>query len=180
MRSADQLDDLWERGLTALADPPSFSPEPRERVVVRATKQRRDRRIGRAVALVAVAVIAFGAVAVVATRDDPSHTTSSPSYVEPIGVPVATVTIDATPSLRLQPDLVTVPKGIVELRFRDEAAGQHVLAIERLPGFRLTVNDAGQTETGKVDLQPGRYTIYCAVPGHADAGERATLIVEDK
>jgi plastocyanin len=276
MRSADQLDDLWERGLTALADAPSSSPETRPRVSARAGKQRRERVLARAVAVIAMVALAAGAAAVIATRGDddgasfttvpttvepqqvtvwindaelditpqdlapgpvavtfqvPDSETQEvtlhlpgdqtvvasprtpgeatfvaaerahydlvakaddgttlatgsldvfPPYVAPTGDPAASVEITARPALKDEPDVVHVTAGVVEFRLRDEAAGQHTFTIYGKPGFILEVNNAGQVESGKIELAPGEYHFSCSIPGHREAGEEGTLIVEDK
>ncbi len=53
----------------------------------------------------------------------------------------------------------------------------HDLTVPRL-GIRI-VASAGETSTvGLRALPAGRYQAYCSFPGHADAGMRATVIVE--
>ena len=49
-----------------------------------------------------------------------------------------------------------------------------------VPGLGIrVVASAGQSSTvGLRALPAGRYPAYCSVPGHADAGMRATVIVE--
>jgi plastocyanin len=274
MRSADRLDELWERGLAALAEPAPSSPETGERVSVRAAKHRRERVLARAAAVIAMVALALGATAVIATRGGDEHSFTSvptttgepqhvyvsydggnrlrvapgdvapglvavtfgsgvwsgpaplslqlpggevlnapsadrtfvadehahydlvakadgatiatgsldvfPPYVAPAGEPVASVEITALPSLKYEPDVVHVPAGVVEIRLRDDSAGQHTFTIYGKPGFVLEVNNAGQVERGKVELAPGEYHFSCSVPGHREAGEEGTLIVEDK
>ena len=40
------------------------------------------------------------------------------------------------------------------------------------------VFDAGQSEELKVDFQPGKYDMYCSVPGHEDSGMKGTFTVK--
>ena len=56
-------------------------------------------------------------------------------------------------------------------------AALHDLVVPAL-GIRV-VADAGETKTvGLRGLAAGRYDAYCSVPGHADLGMRAVLIVQ--
>jgi plastocyanin len=68
-------------------------------------------------------------------------------------------------------------KGSV-VQFNYSGATGHTLAIQdpKFDGFLLTT-DAGGKKTGKVDIPPGKYTIYCTVPGHEAQGMKATLTV---
>jgi hypothetical protein len=119
-----------------------------------------------------------------ATADATTIATGSldvyPRYEVPAGDPVARREITALPTLKYAPDVVHAPAGVVEIQLRDEAAGQHTIAIVGKPGFLLDVSDAGEVDSGKVELAPGEYHFYCSIPGHGVAGQEGTLIVEDK
>jgi len=98
-------------------------------------------------------------------------------YQEPAGEAVATLEVDALPSLRFQASAFTTPAGINLIRYVDKG-GTHTLLFENaFPGFKLSV-PTGINEL-KVDLaEEGKeYVIYCDIPGHRQAGMEATLTV---
>lgn len=77
----------------------------------------------------------------------------------------------------LSPAEIVLPaSGEVNLTLENRGALPHDLTI---PGLGVRVVAAGgQTQTvGLRDLPAGTYTAYCSIPGHADAGMRATVIV---
>ncbi len=80
--------------------------------------------------------------------------------------------------LYLQPAETTVPPGPVTFTYVNEGAQAHDLLIDGVGGFKLEVVAKGDTDTGNVDLKPGRYTLYCDVPGHRLAGMESTLVVQ--
>jgi plastocyanin len=94
----------------------------------------------------------------------------------PTGPPVATEEVDALPTLKFQSDAFTWPAGIVEVEYVDKG-GSHTLLFTdpKLSYFHLAV--PGGPTKGKVELQPGEYTIYCSIPGHRAAGMEATVTV---
>lgn len=53
----------------------------------------------------------------------------------------------------------------------------HDLTVPGL-GIHLMAGPGETVTIGLRDLAPGRYDGYCAIPGHANAGMRATIIVE--
>jgi plastocyanin len=77
----------------------------------------------------------------------------------------------------LKPKELTVPAGTVVLRYVNEGRLPHTLLIDDGPKFKLEVDKRGDEDTGGVTLEPGRYTLYCDVPGHKNAGMKSTLVV---
>ena len=97
-------------------------------------------------------------------------------FKQPAGPPVATLEVDALPSLSFQAKAFTVPAGVIQVNYVDQAAGaSHTLVFSesQFSGFQLAVPQG--PKTGKVDLKPGTYTIYCTIPGHRAAGMQATV-----
>ena len=97
-------------------------------------------------------------------------------FKQPAGPPVATLEVDALPSLSFQAKEFTIPAGVIQVNYVDQAAGaSHTLVFSesQFSGFQLAVPQG--PKTGKVDLKPGTYTIYCTIPGHRAAGMQATV-----
>jgi uncharacterized cupredoxin-like copper-binding protein len=99
----------------------------------------------------------------------------------------ASTAIPSAPEVRVQaanfsltPSEIRLPKGSdVNLTLTNPAASGvvHDLTVPAL-GIHIVAN-AGETQTlGLRGLAAGRYDAYCSVPGHADLGMRATIIVE--
>jgi plastocyanin len=97
-------------------------------------------------------------------------------FKQPAGPPVATLEVDALPSLSFQATEFSTPPGITQINYND-LGGTHTLLFTdpKLSGFQLAVPQG--PKTGKVDLKPGTYTIYCSIPGHRAAGMQATVNV---
>jgi plastocyanin len=97
-------------------------------------------------------------------------------YVQPTGPAKGTVAVQAEPSIKFNATEFTAPAGIVQIDY--SGATGHTLAIQdpKFNGFLLTT-DAGGPKSGKVELAPGKYTIYCTVPGHEAQGMKATITV---
>ena len=99
----------------------------------------------------------------------------------------ATTAIPGATEVRVQaanfsftPSEIRLPKGAdVNLTLVSPAANgvAHDLTVPAL-GIHIVAN-AGETRTaGLRGLTAGRYDAYCSVPGHADLGMRATVVVE--
>lgn len=95
-------------------------------------------------------------------------------------VPGATEVRVQAANFSFTPNEIRLPKGAdVNLTLVNPAANGvvHDLTVPAL-GIHLVAN-VGETRTvGLRGLAAGRYDAYCSVPGHADLGMRATVVVE--
>lgn len=94
----------------------------------------------------------------------------------------STVSFEADPSgnLAYTTTSATAKAGEVTVEFDNPQPVQHDVAIESSGGETV-----GQTElvtegssSTAVKLEPGKYTFYCTVPGHREAGMEGTLTVK--
>lgn len=77
--------------------------------------------------------------------------------------------------MSFDPAAVAVAAGEVEVVLHNEGQMLHDLRIGEEPF--IVEAGAGQSATGSVTLDPGRYEIYCSLPGHRDAGMEGVLEV---
>jgi plastocyanin len=97
-------------------------------------------------------------------------------FIEPKGPAVATVEVDALPTLKFQATEFTTKPGINEMKYIDKG-GTHTLQFQG-PALADFIINVPPTGSKKVDLKAGTYTIFCGIPGHEAAGMKATLTVK--
>jgi hypothetical protein len=90
-------------------------------------------------------------------------------FQEPAGKPVATVEVDALPSLKFQADEFSTKAGINLVKYIDRG-GTHTLVIDA-PTAQGFILEVPPDDEGKVELEPGSYT-RCTAPSPA-TGPRA-------
>ena len=100
---------------------------------------------------------------------------SDSGYKEPKGAAVAQLTFSAK-NFAFTPDNAGVSAGIIGITLKSTSGG-HNFVIEGVPGFELTTPGSGDTDSAKVDLKKGKYTVFCSLPGHRAAGMVGTLTV---
>jgi plastocyanin len=101
---------------------------------------------------------------------------SSSSYKEPKGPPVKVLNVESG-NVFFKPTELSTPPGIVEIHLKNIESGAHDLEIHGIPGFQVEVSGEGSTASGKVQLKKGKYTFYCSIPGHEEAGMKGTITV---
>ena len=187
MTNVDDLDRIWRDGLVTAAEEFSGPGDVRTRVAARVRHRRRSRRAmsaGAAALLVGTAGVGVGAL----HRDDRrAGVATVPLTTAPAtAAPVAVVQVDEAPGNALKiafpgrvlgdPPSVSLPSGLIRFEIHVGGAG-HVLRIEGVPGFEVDASVEGETIVKDIDLAPGTYVMYCAIPGHRDAGEQMILVV---
>jgi plastocyanin len=110
-------------------------------------------------------------------------TTSTTATSTAAGGAGSTVKISADPSgqLAFQQKAVTAPKpGPVTIDFTNESPLGHDVHVADSSGKDLGGTNVitGSSTSATVDLRPGKYTFFCSVPGHEQAGMKGTLTVK--
>lgn len=97
---------------------------------------------------------------------------------KPIAAKGGTLTIAAIDGTAFQSTQATAPAGKLTVKMPNKSAIQHDIGLKQVAGAKGQVVPQGGTSTFTVDLKPGKYTYFCSVPGHEEAGMRGTLTVK--
>jgi plastocyanin len=76
---------------------------------------------------------------------------------------------------------VKAKAGQVSIEFTNPQSLSHDVAVESPSGEEVGATElvaSGKAVTTISNLKPGKYTFYCTVPGHREAGMEGTLTVE--
>lgn len=94
----------------------------------------------------------------------------------------STVKFEADPGgeLAYTTNEATAEAGEVTIDFNNPQGLTHDVAIEDSSGETIGKTEliASEETSAKVNLKPGKYTFYCSVPGHREAGMEGTLTVK--
>jgi plastocyanin len=141
------------------------------------------------------AVIAISAALVLGTAATGVVTAGTPSKEAQAATPSGTVTANAHTFLALEASKtglayntrqLTAKAGTVTITFTNESQVEHNVTLSK-PGLRVAKSGEvlGATPTFKggsrkltLKLAAGRYTYFCSVPGHREAGMEGTLTVQ--
>jgi uncharacterized cupredoxin-like copper-binding protein len=129
--------------------------------------------------IAATALAGCGGGGKASTTPTPAKTatvTSTPASA--VGGSTLSLAADAS-ALKFDKSALTAKAGKVTIVMKNPSALQHNVAIEG-NGVDVAGKVVGQggTSTASATLKPGRYTFYCAVDGHRQAGMEGTLTVK--
>jgi plastocyanin len=87
----------------------------------------------------------------------------------------AQVKVHALDSLKFDQATYAAHAGDVTFGYFNDGAQQHTLLVEGKSGFKLKVNNHGDSAGGSLNLPEGTYTLYCDVPTHRESGMEAKV-----
>jgi uncharacterized cupredoxin-like copper-binding protein len=140
-----------------------------------------------ALLLAALALVACGGgsdTTSEATTTSPETTQEAETEKEAEGgkAGAAAVEFEADPSgnLAFTASEATSKAGKVTVNFTNQSAVPHDVALEDEAGEQIAATEtvAEGTDSTTAELKPGKYTFYCTVPGHRQAGMEGTLTVK--
>lgn len=126
-----------------------------------------------------IVIMGAGLVAAPNSVEKTSSASGGNGFVNPKGAPIATLAVEAFPSLHFQATSFTVPAGIIKITYRS-LGGNHTLAFAEPQYANFLLMAPGGPTSATVLLKPGTYTIFCTIPGHRAAGMQATLTATAK
>jgi hypothetical protein len=188
MTDDDDLDRMWRDGLTTAADGHGTTSGVRKRVAARVRHRRHRRRAASAGAIAALSATAVVGVAELRSGSSRLQVTTPDTTAPPVLAPVvrAVVQVNDAPggALKIEfpghdlgdPPSIRLPSGLIRFEIH-ELSGGHDLRIDNIPGFDVEATTTPITVTRDVQLDPGVYVMYCAIPGHREAGESVTIDV---
>jgi plastocyanin len=97
---------------------------------------------------------------------------------KPIAAKGGKLTIAAIDGTAFQSTAATAGAGQLEVDMPNKSSLPHNIELQGVSGAAGKVIPPGQTSTFTVTLKPGKYTYFCAVPGHEQAGMKGTLTVK--
>ena len=111
----------------------------------------------------------------------PASTPSAPSSAGSGGGKGLQIAADPSGAFRFTKTSLSAKAGKVTIDFTNKSAVGHNITVQPASGgstLGATPTFSGGSKTLTLDLKPGRYTFYCSVPGHRQAGMQGTLVVK--
>ena len=102
-------------------------------------------------------------------------TTTQSSTPEPADGVVRVVADDTQ---NFDKDRYTAAAGVIEIEYILDGFQAHNLLVEGYEDEMVLEVENGETSTGSISLEPGRYILYCDIAGHRESGMEAQLLVE--
>jgi uncharacterized cupredoxin-like copper-binding protein len=109
-----------------------------------------------------------------ATTTQAANTTTAPTTTA--AKPVATKVQVSETEFKITTDLTSFKAGQITFVAKNDGKIPHDLAVKETGDKTKEIAPGGTAEL-KVDLKPGKYELYCTIPGHEAAGMKLTITV---
>jgi uncharacterized cupredoxin-like copper-binding protein len=110
-----------------------------------------------------------------ATTSTPTQTQTTPAPAPKGG---GTLTVGET-EYKLNPSNPTAKAGAVTVTAKNDGSITHNLEVQGNGVEKKTADlQPGSSGSLKLNLKPGTYQIYCAIPGHKQLGMKGNLVVK--
>ena len=120
-------------------------------------------------------IFLFISTAVLVSSGCGGEATTQPSTSEPTDGVVRVVADDTQ---NFDKDRYTAAAGVIEIEYILDGFQAHNLLVEGYEDEMVLEVENGETSTGSISLEPGRYILYCDIAGHRESGMEAQLLVE--
>lgn len=115
------------------------------------------------------------------TGTETTSTDTGSTATDP-GAATESVTLDADPggALAYVQKTLTAKPGTLAIDFTNDSPIPHDVAINDAQGNEVAASETitGSSTTVDVAVKPGKYTYYCTLPGHEEAGMKGVLTVK--
>jgi uncharacterized cupredoxin-like copper-binding protein len=108
------------------------------------------------------------------TTTTQAATTTAPTTTA--AKPVATKVHVSETEFKITTDLTSFKAGEITFVAKNDGKIPHDLAVKETGEKTKEIAPGGTAEL-KVNLKPGKYELYCTIPGHEDAGMKLTITV---
>jgi uncharacterized cupredoxin-like copper-binding protein len=109
-----------------------------------------------------------------ATTNQAATTTTAPTTTA--AKPVVTKVQVSETEFKITTDLTSFKAGQITFVAKNDGKIPHDLAVKETGDKTQEIAPGGTAEL-KVDLKPGKYELYCTIPGHEAAGMKLTITV---
>ncbi len=120
-------------------------------------------------------IFLFISTAILLSSGCGGEATTQPSAPEPADGVVRVVADDTQ---NFDKDRYTAAAGLIEIEYILDGFQAHNLLVEGYEDEMVLEVENGETSTGSISLEPGRYILYCDIAGHRESGMEAQLLVE--
>ncbi len=115
------------------------------------------------------------------TKTSTTKTSTTPTTTTPATGAGSSINEAANPGgqLKFTKSSLSAKAGKVTINFTNKSSVPHNMTIQGTSGSVIgaTPTFSGGTKKVTITLKPGKYTFYCSVPGHRQAGMQGTLTV---